>query len=334
MTSAPTLEDVAREAGVSRATASRVVRGDSRVNPDRVLAVTRAVEVLGYVPNSSARALATRSTGAIALIVPEPNTRLFTDPFFGAAVSAISEQLAPTDIQLLLTVSAPDGDAERLRRFLRGGHADGLLVMSQHEGDNSVGALAEATVPTVHIGRPPQGLESLHVDVDNVAGGRRAAEHLLARGCTRPALLGGPADMSAAQDRRAGFERALSSAGMTPALVWEGDFTLSSGEAGAGAVLDQGSETVDGIFAANDLMAIGALRRLTAAGVRVPEEISIIGFDDTPLAADPINALTTVVNPVHELGTLATELLMQAMSGAHPASRVLDSAVVKTRRTA
>ena len=196
-----TLEDVARVAGVSRATVSRVVRGDVQVRRDKVAKVEQAVRELGYVPNNAARSLASRQTGAVALIVPEHESRVFTDPFFVSAISGVTAGLDESDKQLLLVLSSPQ-DHARTRRFLRGGHADGLLVVSHHEGDLSVEVLREASAPVVFIGRPPEGLTAPFVDLDNTEGGRLAAEHLLSRGRRRIAMVCGPQDMPAAVDRR------------------------------------------------------------------------------------------------------------------------------------
>jgi len=330
---APTLEDVARVAGVSRATASRVVRGDVNVLPDRSTAVRRAIESLGYVPNSAARSLVTRSTGAIALIVPEPDARVFTDPFFGTAVAAISERLTGADKQLILVLSGSDVQGDRLERFVRGGHADGLLVMSHHEGGPSLQVLPHATVPVVYIGRPPTGTDSLFVDVDNVHGGRIAAERLIARGCTRIATITGPQDMGAAVDRLQGFLTALDEAGLRPARVEYGDFSATSGESAADRMLSDGAE-VDAVFAANDLMAIGALRHFTAAGMRVPSDVAIVGFDDIAISAEQINALTTVANPVSRLGALGTSMLLDAIAGRCPEPLILRDLELRERSTA
>lgn len=333
MNRAPTLEDVARVAGVSRATASRVVRGDVNVLPDRSAAVRRAIESLGYVPNSAARSLVTRSTGAIALIVPEPDARVFTDPFFGTAVAAISERLTDADKQLILVLSGSDVQGDRLERFVRGGHADGLLVMSHHEGGPSLQVLPHATVPVVYIGRPPTGTDSLFVDVDNVHGGRIAAERLITRGCTRIATITGPQDMGAAVDRLQGFLAALDEAGLRPARVEYGDFSATSGESAADRMLRDGAE-VDAVFAANDLMAIGALRHFTAAGLRVPSDVAIVGFDDIAISGEQINALTTVANPVSRLGALGTSMLLDAIAGRRPEPLVLRDLELRERSTA
>lgn len=308
-----TLEDVARVAGVSRATVSRVVRGDVQVRGDKVAKVETAVRELGYVPNTAARSLASRRSGAVALIVPEHEARVFTDPFFGTAISGVSAGLAAGDKQLLLVLSDPEGDA-RTRRFLRGGHADGLLVMSHHDGDLSDGVLEEAGVPVVFIGRCPDGLGAASVDLDNVEGGRLAARHLIDRGRRRIAMIGGPQDMPAAVDRREGFEQELAAAGLEPSWLSFGDFTLASGERETNALLASGTG-FDALFASSDLMALGALKKLEGQGLRIPEDVAVIGFDDIDSAADETISLTTVVNPGRQLAARASATLLDLIAG-------------------
>lgn len=327
----PTLEDVALLAGVSRATVSRVVRGDVQVRRDKVAKVQEAVRELGYVPNNAARSLASRQTGAIALIVPEHESRVFTDPFFVSAISGVTAGLEESDKQLLLVLSSPE-DHARTRRFLRGGHADGLLVVSHHEGDLSVEVLTEAAVPVVFIGRPPEGLRAPYVDLDNIEGGRLAARHLIERGRRRIAMICGPQDMPAAVDRRMGFEKELADAGLAPAWLSFGDFTLASGERETAALLE--SETpFDALFASSDLMALGALKKLEGQGVQVPEDVAVIGFDDIASAADDTISLTTVVNPGRRLAELGATLLLDLIAGRETDQSVVLSPELAVRST-
>lgn len=326
-----TLEDVAHVAGVSRATVSRVVRGDVQVRRDKVAKVEQAVRELGYVPNNAARSLASRQTGAVALIVPEHESRVFTDPFFVSAISGVTAGLDVSDKQLLLVLSSPE-DHARTRRFLRGGHADGLLVVSHHEGDLSVELLQEAAVPVVFIGRPPEGLPAPFVDLDNIAGGRLAARHLVERGRRRIAMVCGPQDMPAAVDRREGFEKELADAGIEPAWLSFGDFTLASGERETSALLESGTR-FDALFASSDLMALGALKKLEGQGVRVPEDVAVIGFDDIASAADDTISLTTVINPGRHLAELGATMLLDLIAGRDVEQQVVLCPELAVRST-
>ncbi|QNN81701.1 LacI family DNA-binding transcriptional regulator [Brachybacterium sp. Z12] len=326
-----TLEDVAHVAGVSRATVSRVVRGDVQVRRDKVAKVEQAVRELGYVPNNAARSLASRQTGAVALIVPEHESRVFTDPFFVSAISGVTAGLDVSDKQLLLVLSSPE-DHARTRRFLRGGHADGLLVVSHHEGDLSVELLQEAAVPVVFIGRPPEGLPAPFVDLDNIAGGRLAARHLIERGRRRIAMVCGPQDMPAAVDRREGFEKELADAGIEPAWLSFGDFTLASGERETSALLESGTR-FDALFASSDLMALGALKKLEGQGMRVPEDVAVIGFDDIASAADDTISLTTVINPGRHLAELGATMLLDLIAGRDVEQQVVLCPELAVRST-
>lgn len=326
-----TLEDVARVAGVSRATVSRVVRGDVQVRRDKVSKVEEAVRELGYVPNNAARSLASKQTGAVALIVPEHESRVFTDPFFVSAISGVTAGLAVSDKQLLLVLSSPQ-DHARTRRFLRGGHADGLLVVSHHEGDLSVEVLRDAAVPVVFIGRPPEGLSAPFVDLDNTEGGRLAARHLLDRGRRRIAMICGPQDMPAAVDRREGFEKELADAGIEPVWLSFGDFTLASGERETSVLLDSGTG-FDALFASSDLMALGALKKLEGQGMRVPEDVAVVGFDDIASAADDTISLTTVINPGRHLAELGATMLLDLIAGREVEQQVVLSPELAVRST-
>ena len=326
-----TLEDVARVAGVSRATVSRVVRGDVQVRRDKVAKVERAVHELGYVPNNAARSLASRQTGAVALIVPEHESRVFTDPFFVSAISGVTAGLDESDKQLLLVLSSPQ-DHARTRRFLRGGHADGLLVVSHHDGDLSVEVLQEAAVPVVFIGRPPAGLTAPFVDLDNTEGGRLAARHLIERGRRRIAMVCGPQDMPAAVDRREGFEKELADAGIESAWLSFGDFTLASGEREATALLESGTE-FDALFASSDLMALGALKKLEGRGIHVPEDVAVVGFDDIASAADDTISLTTVVNPGRRLAELGAAMPLDLIAGREIEQRTVLCPELAVRST-
>lgn len=311
----PTLEDVARAAGVSRATASRAIRGAGKVSSASQELVDRAVKDLGYVPNSAARSLVTRETGAVALVVAEPDERVFSDPFFGAAIAGVVEALGPTDKQLILAMRTRNGGDERLTRYLGNQQVDGVVVISHHDNDQFLAVLAERGVPTVLVGRPARPDSGMpYVDLDNRMGGRLAAEHLIAQGCTRLATITGPLDMPAAQDRLAGWREGLEAAGIEEAAMFEGDFTPRTGRLGAQELLTTG-ERIDGVFAASDLMALTALQTFEEHGLRVPEDIRVIGFDDSAMAEDSYPPLTTITNPARAMTAEATRLLLSLIKG-------------------
>jgi DNA-binding LacI/PurR family transcriptional regulator len=327
----PTLEEVARAAGVSRATVSRAVNGGARVSVRAQEAVDHAISALGYVPNRAARTLVTRRTDSVALVVPETGNRFVSDPFLTGALQGITTTLAGTELQLVLLIAQEVGDTARLLRFLRAGHVDGALVMSHHREDALPAELARTGLPFVFGGRPldPGSVEVPYVDADNVSGGRIAAEHLLRRGSRVIATVAGPPDMPAGVDRLAGWRDALVGAGRSADLVVHGDFSADSG-ATAMAKLLHFRPDLDAVFVASDLMATGAFRVIQEVGRRIPDDIAVVGFDDSLLARTTIPPLTTVRQPVEEMGRRMAELLVEQLAGAPPqvAGEVLPTELV------
>lgn len=329
--SAPTLEMVAAAAGVSRATVSRVVNGQAGVTPEIVAAVNEAVERMGYVPNRVARSLASRRTDVIALVVPESTSTVFADPFFAPVVRGVARSLADTDYTLNLLV-ASEVRPEKTRRYLRGGNVDGALIVSHHESDTSYLGLGEA-LPMVFGGRPlhPDLAEAFHVDVDNTAAARDAAQHLIDTGRRRIATITGRLDMPAGVDRLAGWRGALADAGLDASLVEHGDFTQASGAAAMTRLLDRLAASPDGtdldafdaVFVANDQMAAGAVQVLQTRGFAVPTDVAVVGFDDDTFASTLMPPLTTVHQPAVELGAAMASTLVALIAGDTPPRRTL-----------
>lgn len=311
----PTLEEVAALAGVSRATASRVVNGESNVRAKTRGIVEDAIRTLVYVPNRAARSLVTRRTDSIALVVSEPESRVFAEPYFAAMVRGISQALAETELQLVLVMAQTPSERQRLERYLRQGHVDGALVISVHGSDQLPESLQRSGTPTVLGGRPTRPLDISYVDVDNVGGAREAVLHLAGRGRTRIATVAGPADMSVGVDRLAGYRAALRAAKLKTArsLTAYGDFSEASGFAAARKLLAT-SPDLDAVFAASDLMAAGVLRALKHAGRRVPDDVAVVGFDDASNALLTEPALTTVRQPVDLMAAQMTGLLISEIA--------------------
>lgn len=311
----PTLEEVAALAGLSRATVSRAVNGGARVSAAAQRAVDAAVRELGYTPNPAARSLVTRRTDSIAVVVPESHSMVFSDPFFAGTLHGVARALAPAGMQMVLLIRQRDEGVERMVRYLRGGHTDGAVVVSHHRGDGLVEAMGQTDIPHVFIGRPwNSSAATPFVDVDNVAGGRVAVARLLGRGCRRIATVAGPQDMSAGADRLAGWRESLAAAGLPDDAVGEGDFTRAGGRAATTALLRDHPD-LDGLFVASDVMAVGALDAIAAAGLRVPDDVAVVGFDDFAVAQETTPPLTTVVNPVAAMAHGAVGLLLEQLAG-------------------
>ncbi|WNI14495.1 LacI family DNA-binding transcriptional regulator [Actinacidiphila sp. ITFR-21] len=334
--SRPTLEAVAALAGVSRATASRVVNGGAGVRGPLVERVRQAVDELGYVPNQAARTLVTRHNDAIAVIVAEPEARFFTDPFFARQIRGISRELSTYDNQLVLLLSNGTSDYERVGRYLSGGHVDGALIFSLHTDDSLTALARGAEVPIVVGGRPTwaehrTGRRTLYVDCDNRGGARDAVRHLQGLGRRRIAHIAGPLDQPASVDRLDGFRDVFPDT--APALIAEGDFTPEGGARAMTELLERFPD-LDAVFAASDVMASGALRVLRGTGRRVPDDVAVVGFDDMVSIAEWTDPpLTTVRQDIEEMGRLMARLLLRALRPAADPLGVpaLSSIVTPTR---
>jgi DNA-binding LacI/PurR family transcriptional regulator len=320
----PTLEDVARVAGVSRATVSRVVNGIRNVDRDIQEAVRRAIEKTGYTPNRVARSLVTRRTGAVALVVSGAGGDVFGDPFFGRVVSGVVDYLRRHKTHPLLMLADDDAAREDVVSHLRQGGADGALLVTTHPDDRLPMMLAVAGLPAVMFAGATQKALS-YVDMRHKEGGERAAWHLLDRDRSRLATISGPRDVAASQERLAGFR--LIAGDDVPNVA--GNFTLASGE-DAMAELLKVRPDVDGVFVANDLMAQGALGVLRASGRSVPGDVAVVGFDDSSAALASRPKLTTIRQPVEEMGAAMAELLLDHIAdpGLPPTSRIFEPKLV------
>lgn len=332
----PTLEEVAARAGVSRATASRVLRGATNVSEDARQAVLQAAQDMAYAPNRAARSLVTRRSDSIAFLVAESEERLFEEPYFFALLHAAHAQVAAAGLQLLFITAPTAAEAENFEHYAAGGHVDGVLLLSLHGDDRLPQSLERLGVPTVLNGRPLSGDPSLcYVDADNVAGGRAATELLIQRGAKRVATIAGPQDMCAGQDRLAGYELALQGFGreLSPRLIGAGDFTVEGGHHAMSRLLAADPD-IDAVFAASDLMAIGAMRAIEQSGRRVPDDVAVVGFDDLREAELTVPQLTTVRQPLADLGrTMAQRLLERVAGDDPPRATVLPVDIVKREST-
>jgi DNA-binding LacI/PurR family transcriptional regulator len=328
-----TLEEVAQAAGVSRATASRVLTSDPRVSPDARRAVERAASKLGYVPNQAGRALATGRSDAIALVVFEPTTLLFGDPFFPRLIRGLGDVLTSRDMQLILLAPQSAPDADRVERYVAAGHVDGALLVSLPSSHPLPGRLAARGIPLVIGGRPTEPDRYSHVDVDNVAGAAHAVAHLVAGGRRTIATVTGRKDVAAGQDRLRGYQEGLRTAGIPAddALVEAGDFTRDGGARAMRFLLIK-RPRLDAVFVASDLMAVGVLQALAEAGRRVPEDVAVVGYDDDPMAAALQPPLSSVRQPIEEMGREMARLLMDAVhSPDRPPRKVLLTTRLEVR---
>ncbi|MET9394245.1 LacI family DNA-binding transcriptional regulator [Streptomyces sp. NPDC006624] len=322
----PTLEEVAARAGVGRGTVSRVINGSPRVSDATRAAVEAAVAELGYVPNTAARALAANRTDAIALVVPEPETRFFAEPYFSDMLKGVGAELSETEMQLLLIFAGSDRERQRLAQYLAAHRVDGVLLVSVHADDPLPDLLAQLEIPAV-ISGPRSATETLaSVDSDNYGGARQAVEHLLSRGRRRIAHITGRLDVYGAQRRIDGYRDALREAGHedTETLIEPGDFTEEGGLRAMTALLERHPD-LDAVFAASDVTAAGARQALREAGRRIPDDVALVGYDDSAIARHMDPPLTSVRQPIEEMGRRMIDLLLAEIADRRPsASRSLE----------
>lgn len=298
---AATIRDVAAHCGVSVASVSRVLNGAGPVTEATRQRVLKAVEALGYVPHSGARSLSTSRTDTVGVILPD----LFGE-FFSELIRGLD--LAARGHGLHLIVSSSHGDAEEASAAIRSmrGRVDGLIVLSPHLDDFGLSATAGRMPVLMMNGGAVGGLPS--IAVDNRGGAMAAVQHLVEVGRRNIAHVSGPAGNLEAEARLAGYSEAMAVAGLSP-RVTDGDFTQAAGYEAAIALF-RGDDRPDALFVANDTMAIGALLALQDMGLRCPEDVAVVGFDDVPVAALVRPGLTTLRVDIAGLGRRALDRLV------------------------
>lgn len=318
-----TLESIAELAGVSRSTVSRVVNNHVSVRPEvreRVLAV---IEATGYQPDAAARRLAGQRANVIGLVIAEPAQALFADPYFPRLIQGITQACNLHELTLsLFLFHTKEEEANLYPRILHNNLFDGLIIAGMHMEDPLVTQLIKADTPFVTVGRHENPNVNF-IETDNLAGAHTAVTHLIRLGRQQIGHITGHLNNRSAVDRQSGYINALRDRGLAvdPALIEEGDFSESSAYYAMQRLL---AKNVDAVFAGSDSMALGALRALRDANVRVPQEVAIIGFDDLPPASLSIPPLSTIRQPIRRVGHLAVETLLDILdNGLVPARRVI-----------
>ncbi|PSM42533.1 LacI family transcriptional regulator [Streptomyces dioscori] len=308
----PTIKTVAARAGVGRTTVSRVINGSELVSEKARAAVLAAIAELNYVPNSVARGLVTSRTNSVALVIPESESRLGSEPYFSAVIRGVSTALAKTRTQLQLVLVRDQAERDQLTESVAERRVDGVLLVSVHEHDPLPGLLEDMGLPTVLAGRRSVTESLSHVHSDNAGGAATAVGHLLAQGRRTIATISGPLDMDVARSRLQGWREALEKAGheATDRLAASGDFTEEGGEAAMRSLLEQ-VPALDAVFIASDVMAAGALVELRRQRRSVPDDVAVVGFDDSIIARHTNPPLTSVRQPVEEIGETIARLLLE-----------------------
>ncbi|WP_336322194.1 LacI family DNA-binding transcriptional regulator [Streptomyces lavendofoliae] len=327
----PTIHDVAREAGVSRGTVSRVLNGGHYVSPAAQDAVNAAIRRTGYVVNRHARSLITGKSDSVAFLLTEPQERFFEDPNFNVLLRGCTQALADRDIPLLLMIAGTADERRRNLRYIEAGHVDGVLLVSSRSGDPVVTQLRRAGVPLVACGKPlGQTSKVSYVAADDREGAREMVRYLYASGRRRIATVTGPADTPGGVERLAGYRETLAECGLPAdeALIVPGDYSRASGEAAAGLLLERAPD-VDAVFVASDLMAQGVLDTLARAGRRVPEDVAVGGFDDSPAAVSSRPPLTTIRQPWDRISAEMVRVLLARIGGEEAAAVILPTELVR-----
>jgi LacI family repressor for deo operon, udp, cdd, tsx, nupC, and nupG len=310
----PTIRDIAVAAGVSRGTVSRVLNGGHWVSPEAREAVEEAIRASGYTANHAARSLATGRANSLAFLLTEPQHLLFDDPTFALLLRGAAAALAQRRMTLVLLVAGTAEERATIEHYVRAGHVDGVMLISSHEADPLLGSLLGAGIPTVCCGIPlGHQHDTPFVSVDEIGSARTMTRYLLDRGHERIAMIAGPQDTPGGRYRLDGFREEMGAL-LRPELVVEGDYGMESGAAAMTRLLATG-ERIDAVFAASDLMASGAVQALRAAGMRVPDDIAVAGFDDSGLAATHEPPLTTMRQPWQRISEEMVSMLLDAIAG-------------------
>ncbi len=323
----PTIRDVANVAGVSHGTVSRVINGGKWVSPEAREAVERAIATTGYTVNRHAQALATGRANSIAFLLTEPQHLLFADPTFSILLRGAAEAAAARGATLVLLVAGTETERANVAEYVRAGHVDGVLLISSHEADPLLEILLAADVPTVACGIPlgHRG-EVPHVSVDEAGSARTMARYPRRCGHTRIAMIAGPPDTPGGRYRLEGFQDALGD-DFDPTLVEEGDYSEESGAQAMERILARSSR-IDAVFAASDQMAAGAITTLRKAGLEIPGDVAVAGFDDSGLAERLAPPLTTMRQPWDQISEEMVTLLQQVVAGGLRKSITLPAELV------
>jgi LacI family transcriptional regulator len=309
-----TLEDIAQLSSVSRSTVSRVINGDANVREETRRRVLEVIQRNNYQPNLAARQLAAGHTKVIGLVIPAGVGTIFSDPYFAQFTQGLSDACSEKEYSIMLWLASPEYERRMIRRILGSSLVDGIVVLSTLVDDPLVSALHESQMPFILIGSHPS-LEVNSVDVDNIEGARLATRHLLSTSPSKIATITGPQNMMVGRERYQGFAQAVTENGrkLEDTLAVEGDFTEMGGYTAMKSLLAAQPQAV---FAASDLMATGAMRAIREAGLRIPADIAIAGHDDMPIASQTNPALTTVRQPLGQMGLLTIETLIELIH--HP----------------
>ena len=324
-----TLEDIADMCGVSRSTVSRVINGDLNVSEKTRKKVLEIIQKYDFQPNLAARGLAVGHTRVLGLVIPKGVQAIFEEPFFSLLIQGVSSRCNVLNYSVMLWLAEPDYERQMITKILYNGLADGVIVASMLMDDTIIDSLRQNKLPFMLIGRHPIYENLSYLDVDNRGGACQAVLHLLRLGRRRIASITGPQNMIAGTNRYQGYLDAMRERGVLPIpeLITEGDFTDMGGYIAMQRLLQH---QPDAVFVASDTMAFAAIRAIQEHGLRVPQDIAVIGFDDIPQASRSVPALTTVRQPISRIGAVAAETVIDMIESgsSQPRQMVLPAELV------
>jgi LacI family transcriptional regulator len=320
-----TIRDVAKLSGVSVATVSRVINQNGYVNKDTETKVRKSMELLKYKPNTVARALANKKTESLALIVPD-----ITNPFFPELAKAIEDTARSFGYSIILTSSEVNGDKNiNYLEILINRYIDGIICSSNEIPEADINHLQKSGIPIVALDRAVNSKGIASIRVNNYDGGIMAVQHLLSIGCKKIAHISGPFHINTSLERYRGYVDTLEKVQLFhPSLIVEGDFTIESGIKNTYSLIEKYPD-IDGIFTANDLMAVGVLKALIRLGKKVPEDIALIGFDGITLGTAIEPEISTIAQPIYDIGSLAVHKLISLIKNQHNTEEISRELEVK-----
>jgi DNA-binding LacI/PurR family transcriptional regulator len=321
-----TIVDIAKRAGVSPSTVSRVISGNPRISEATARRVKAIMDELGYHPNAMAKSLVHGVTHTIGLLLPRSAEELFQNQFFAEVIRGIVTRATRSEYDLMLATGTSEREElDTVNRLMRGRRVDGLILLHSRSCDPVVALLTEHRFPFVLIGRSDEAPNILTVDNDNVQAAYDVTRHLILHGHRRVGFVSGPPNLVVSKDRLAGYRKAMEESGIPARQEWvvEGDFLQESGYRAMSLIM-QLPERPTALVVMDDMMALGVLGGVTELGFNVPDDLALFGFNNIPLSALTTPPISSVDIGIYQLGYMASQRLLQAIKGEPiPAARTL-----------
>ncbi|MGZ9586564.1 LacI family DNA-binding transcriptional regulator [Paenibacillus marinisediminis] len=314
---AVTIVDVAQKAGVSPSTVSRVISNDVRISQKTVRKVRKVMEELGYHPNMLAKSLVTKTTNNIGIVLPRPADELFLNQFFSEIIRGIVTRAAASSYDVLMTTATNQiEEKQAIERLVQGRYVDGIILLSSRRDDQIISFLRDKKFPFVLVGRSEHYADIISIDNDNVAAAYDMTRNLIQRGHRKIAFVSGPFNLTLSKDRLDGYSKALLEAGIPvrKELMYESEFTQESSIHIAECIAKL-EDRPTAIITIDDLVALSVIRTLKNNGLRVPEDCSVVGFNNTLFSEMGSPPISSVDIGIYKMGSSASQALIQSIKG-------------------